>query len=109
MLVGELMVSQPLVIGPRDMVKEALDILSVNSTNGMPVVGPSKELLGMIVKADIYRFLVAPGHYENCPVEWAMSKPVVCCDYQDQVLEAAKKLRKHDIVAMPVLKEGKVI
>ena len=32
------------------------------------------KLVGMIVKADIYRFLITLGHIESVLVEWVISK-----------------------------------
>ena len=109
MFVKDLMTEKPVTIGPRDTVKKALATLNETRTNGMPVVDGEGALVGMIVKADIYRFLIAPGHYEACPVEWVMTKQVVTCSDEEEVLEAAKKLRTHNIIAMPVIQAGKVI
>lgn len=77
--------------------------------NGAPIVNEANELVGMIVKADIYRFLIAPGHYGSCPIEWVMSKNVVTAQKEEPILAIAKRLRENNIVAMPVIENHKVI
>lgn len=64
---------------------------------------------GIIVKADIYRFLSQPGHFETYPVELAMTKVVITADKNDDIKHVAKLLRENDISAVPVLDNGKVI
>ncbi len=51
--------------------------MSENNINGAPVANEEGNLIGMIVKADIYRFLMEEGHYDTCPVEWVMTKEVL--------------------------------
>jgi CBS domain-containing protein len=75
----------------------------------MPVVDDDKNLVGMVVKADIYRFMVHPGHYVSCPVEWVMSKTVIVAQSNEDLFTVARRLRKNDIVAMPVVENDKII
>ena len=73
------------------------------------VVNDDKKLVGMIVKADIYRFMIAPGHYDSCPVEWVMSKSVITAQSDEDLLTVAKRLRENNILAMPVVDKDEVI
>ena len=75
----------------------------------MPVVDDKDVLVGMVVKADIYRFMIHPGHYVSCPVEWVMSKSVILAQSDEDLLTVAKRLRKNDIIAMPVVENEKII
>lgn len=77
--------------------------------NGMPVVDDKEIVVGMIVKADIYRFMIHPGHYVSCPVEWVMSKSVISAQSDEDLLTVAKRLRENDIITMPVIEDEKIV
>jgi len=89
-----------------ETIDTALDKMSSMKINGAPVVNNKGELVGMVVKADIYRFLNTPGHIDKCPVGWVMSKEVITANVDEDVLSVARRLRDNDIIAMPVL-DGK--
>jgi len=96
-------------ININDPIDKALDLMDKFSINGMPVVDDKNALVGMVVKADIYRFMIHPGHYVSCPVEWVMSKSVILAQSDEDLLIVAKRLRKNDIIAMPVVENDKII
>lgn len=96
-------------ININDPIDKALDLMDKFSINGMPVVDDKDTLVGMIVKADIYRFMIHPGHYVSCPVEWVMSKSVILAQSDEDLLIVAKRLRQNDIVSMPVVENDKII
>lgn len=96
------------IISVNDSIDKALNLMNTLNLNGMPVVDDKNELVGMVVKADIYRFMIQPGHYDSCPVEWVMSKSVISAQSDEDLLTVAKRLRKNDIVSMPVVENGKV-
>jgi CBS domain-containing protein len=96
-------------IHANDSINKALDFMNESNINGMPVVDDDKNLVGMVVKADIYRFMVHPGHYVSCPVEWVMSKTVIVAQSNEDLFTVARRLRKNDIVAMPVVENDKII
>ena len=96
-------------ININDPIDKALDLMDKFSINGMPVVDHKNALVGMVVKADIYRFMIHPGHYVSCPVEWVMSKSVILAQSDEDLLTVAKRLRKNDIIAMPVVEKDKII
>ena len=109
MLVKDIMTNPAITASINDTIREVLDKMSRNNINGAPVVDKDNGLLGMIVKADIYRFMIEPGHIADCPVEWVMSKSTITCESEEYISEAAKRLRENNIVAMPVLKDKKVV
>ena len=96
-------------INVNDPIDKALDMMDKFSINGMPVVNDKDALVGMVVKADIYRFMIHPGHYVSCPVEWVMSKSIILAQSDEDLLTVAKRLRKNDIIAMPVVENDKII
>lgn len=96
-------------VKPNDTIGKALEIMKSENINGAPVVDDTNHLIGIIVKADIYRFLIDPGHYESCPVEWVMTKEVVKADIDEDISDVAKRLRNHDVIALPVLDQDVVV
>jgi predicted transcriptional regulator len=97
------------IINVNDTIDKALELMHDLNINGMPVVDDTETLVGMIVKADIYRFMIHPGHYVSCPVEWVMSKSVILSQSDEDIITVAKRLRKNDIVAMPVINNDKIV
>jgi len=96
-------------INVNDTIDKTLDLMDKLSINGMPVVDDNDTLVGMVVKADIYRFMIHPGHYVSCPVEWVMSKSVILAQSDEELITVAKRLRQNDIIAMPIVENGKII
>jgi CBS domain-containing protein len=96
-------------IGVNDSIDKALGLMDKLGINGMPVVDDKGVLVGMVVKADIYRFMIHPGHYVSCPVEWVMSKSVILAQSDEDLLTVAKRLRQNDIISMPVVENEKII
>lgn len=109
MKVNQIMKSQVISVRSDEDVGNALDIMKKENINGIPVVDGDDKLIGMIVKADIYRFLMDPGHIKNCPVEWVMTKEVVKGEKDEEIEVVAKRLRDHDIIALPIVQGSKVI
>lgn len=95
--------------GPQDTVKEALKALTEGRVNGAPVVDDNGKLLGIIVKADIFRFLMEEGHYDTCPLDWVMTKRVIIATEDEDTIDIAKRLRENSIVAIPVVDENDVV
>ncbi len=94
---------------PTTTVKEALDLLTENRTNGAPVVDENGRLVGIIVKADLFRFLMDKGHYDTCPIEWVMTKKVITANSDEDTINIAKRLRNNNIIAIPVIDENEVV
>lgn len=106
MKVVNIMSSNVINVSYMDTIKTALSIMTSNKINGAPVVDEHNKLLGIIVKADIYRFLRDEGHYDTYPVENMMNRKVVTCSENDDVLEVAKKIRRNDVIALPVVDDN---
>ncbi len=110
MKVYDIMSKNVIAVNDKDTVNKALNMLIDKRINGAPVVDKDNNLKGIIVKADIYRFLVDEGHYDTYPVESVMKKEVVTAETEEKIIDVAKKIRYNDIVAIPVVdKSNKVI
>lgn len=103
MKIREIMRTPVIAVKPSETVGKALKIMNKENINGTPIVDDDNNLLGIIVKADIYRFLMDPGHYESCPVEWVMIKEVVKAQADEDIMEVAKRLRDKDVIALPIV------
>lgn len=108
MKIYKLMKKNFMTIRPEETIEDALQKMSDMKINGAPVVDKDDKLVGMTVKADIYRFLITPGHIDQCPVEWVMSKDVITASINEEVLTVARRLRENNIIAMPVL-DGDIV
>ncbi|APH13295.1 CBS domain protein [Clostridium sporogenes] len=106
-MVCDIMNTHVIVLNPKDSIKKALNLMSENNINGAPVANEEGNLIGMIVKADIYRFLMEEGHYDTCPVEWVMTKEVFTALEEEDVISIAKKILDKDIIAMPIVNSSK--
>ena len=104
MKIYKIMKQNFITIRPDETIEDALEKMSSMKVNGAPVVDKNDNLVGMIVKADIYRFLITPGHIDKCPVEWVMSKDVITASVDEEVLTVAKRLRSTTSSQLPYLK-----
>ncbi|MBB6716480.1 CBS domain-containing protein [Clostridium gasigenes] len=109
MKIGGIVKLQNNTVKENDSIDEVLQIMNNLNMNGIPVIDDSNNLVGMVVKADIYRFRIAPGHYDSCPVEWVMSKSVVFAQADEDVLTVAKRLRENGIISMPIVENEKIM
>ena len=109
MKIANIIKAEPHTINVNDTIDQALALIDSLKLNGMPVIDDNKKLVGMVVKADIYRFMVQPGHFDSCPVEWVMSKSVIVAKSDEDILTVGKRLRENSIIAMPVVDNDEVI
>ncbi|MEF9951591.1 MAG: CBS domain-containing protein [Clostridium sp.] len=86
-----------------DTVKQGLDSLTNNQINGAPVLNSENKLVGIIVKADLFRFLIEDGHYDTCPIEWVMTKKVIVANEEEDYLDVIKRVRQNNIAAIPIV------
>jgi len=109
MKIANIIKAPPHTINVNDTIDTALALINSLKINGLPVIDDNKKLVGMVVKADIYRFMVQPGHFDSCPVEWVMSKSVIVAQSDEDILSVGKRLRENSIIAMPVVENDEVI
>lgn len=108
MIISEIM--QPAILLKDDEpIEKALQLMNEKKINGAPVVDGQHNLVGMVVKADIYRFLTDPGHYNSCPLNWVMSKEIITATPNEDIITVANRLRSNHIIALPVVEGSKVL
>ncbi|GFP74854.1 CBS domain-containing protein [Clostridium fungisolvens] len=109
MNISNILKPNPITLKVNDDIDKALKLMDEFDLNGMPVIDDNEVLVGMVVKADIYRFMVTPGHYEDCPVDWVMSKSIILAQANEDIVVVAKRLRKNNIISMPIVENEKLV
>jgi CBS domain-containing protein len=107
MVVKNILKNDYISVKETDSIEYVLDLMSNMKINSLPVENLDGLLTGVVVKADIYRFMIQPGHYDTCPVNWVMSKEIISVSPDEPVGEAARKILENHIIAMPVVQNGK--
>lgn len=108
-MIRDIMRSDIVKLKPDDILSKALNVMHEHNVNGAPVIDSNGKLVGMIVKADIYRFLIEEGHYDTCPVEWVMTKNVITAHRDEEILDVAKRIRENNIIAIPVIDDDEFV
>lgn len=109
MEVKDIMTTDVITVSAIDSVQDTLDKMKKFNVNGTPVVDEKDCLIGMLVKADIFRFLVDPGHIGESPVDWVMSKEIVSSNEDETIEQVAKILREKKITSIPIVKDKKLV
>lgn len=109
MKIKDIMNKPTIFFNEEDLIVNALNKMDEENINGAPVVNKHNEVVGMIVKADIYRFLTRDGHTEEYPLNLVMSKNVISANSEEDIKTVALRLRQNDIIALPVTENNKLI
>ena len=89
-------------------VREAAAMIIEASSSILAVVSPECELVGVVTEWDITRS-TALGDPDNIPLDQIMSTDVISAAPSDTILELIRKLEHHEISAMPVVDDGRVL
>jgi len=111
------MTRDPVTIGPEASLAEAEALLEQRDFNALPVVGPAKELLGIVTKLDLLRAFRFDDKHMFPPYEEIMARPVREVMVTDlatvtprtpltRVLETLVRLRTK---SLPVVEDGAVV
>ncbi|KHD35591.1 CBS domain containing protein [Clostridium acetobutylicum] len=109
MVIKDMMIKNVVKVKDSDTLKDALKVMTNNTVNSAPVVDNNDEIVGIVVKADIYRFLIEEGHYDTYPVEAVMTRKVITVDVNTDLMEVGKILRDNSIFAVPIVEDKKAI
>jgi CBS domain-containing protein/gamma-glutamyl:cysteine ligase YbdK (ATP-grasp superfamily) len=91
-----------------DSVTVVLQIMKWKSFHHMPVINKNKELIGLLIRSDLTKYLTNnQNHFNN--VTDIMKKKVITIDQYKSLVEAKKIMNKHKINCLPVIKENKLI
>ena len=108
MKIEALMIKNPITIGPRASVSEAIELMKANSIRHLPVVTKGKKLYGFLTLADLKQGLI-PSMLSDVSLDDLMIKAPIMVGPDDDIEFAAKLIYKHKIGGMPVVKNRTVV
>jgi CBS domain-containing protein len=106
--VKDLMTKRTLTIDSQDTVFEAAQLMSRKGVGDLIVVD-NEMPVGIVTERDFVRRLVAKGRPFDTKVSDVMTKPLITISPDASIKEAARKMVKHGIRRLPVLKDHKLM
>jgi CBS domain-containing protein len=101
--------TQPVVtVGSNALLIEAIKLLLRHHLSGLPVVGDSGEMVGIITEHDIMN-LALSGNAADTRVEEAMTGEVVSVPPDAELPAIVNSLASRRLRRVPVVMEGKVV
>lgn len=119
-LVRDVMTPRVYRVTPETTVRGALDLLVRHRLHAVPVIGPEREVLGMVSDRDLLRHLLprlqqrAGGAVETQPpgpetlVRDVMARSVICVSEEQPLAEVASMMVAKDLERLPVTHEGQL-
>ena len=104
---SEIMIPIP-TIQEDHMIREAAALLVESSCSILAVVSESNKLVGVVTDWDVTRS-TAEGISKKQPLKLIMSREVVLAEPDENLLSMLGKLETHEISALPVVENGKVL
>ena len=108
MKIHTLMVSDPITITAHASIREAIELMKINSIRHLPVVSESKSLVGFLTLADLKQGLI-PSMLGDLNLRDLMIKEPYTVGPDDDIELAAQLIYKHKIGGMPVVKNKKLV
>jgi len=103
MKVAELMVREVTACSPDDALNRAAQIMWENDCGCVPVVDRAARLVAMLTDRDICMAAYTGGRtLKDIRVSAAMSSELFACRPGDDILEAQKLMREHQVRRIPV-------
>jgi len=106
--VKNLMTKKVLTIELQETVLEAAKLMSQKEVGDLIVVD-NEMPVGIVTEKDFVRRIMARGKTLDTKVSDVMSSPLITISQEASVKEAARKMVKHRIRRLPVLKEHKLV
>jgi acetoin utilization protein AcuB len=108
MKIKALMIPDPISITEKTSIKEAIEIMKVNSIRHLPVTGEGNMLVGFVTLADLRMGLI-PSMVAGLTLSDLMIKNPIIVDPDGDIEIAAQLIYKHKISGIPVVKKGKLV
>jgi CBS domain-containing protein len=128
MRIAEIMTREVITVSPETPLKEVARLLVTNRISGVPVCGPSGEVLGVVSEADILRKEEGVSPDLSRPLAWlarsldgeldkvrartageAMTAPALTVRPTQDVSEAARAMVDHVINRVPVVSDDRLV
>ncbi|MBU44261.1 MAG: hypothetical protein CMN76_13655 [Spirochaetaceae bacterium] len=101
--IDEIMKSRVITVTPHQTAGHVRELLEKNKINIVPVVGPDKEVLGVVSSADLIKKVS-----DNKPVSQFMTEKIYTIPRYGDVDLAARMMRKHKIHHLIVIDNKKL-
>ncbi len=108
MKIHSLMITDPITINKNASIREAIEVMKVNSIRHLPVVSKGNRLKGFVTLADLKQGLI-PSMVADVTLSDLMIKDPIVVDPDDDIETAARIIYKHKIGGMPVVKNNKLV
>ena len=106
--VNDLMTKRTLTIGLENTISEAAQLMSQKGVGDLIVVDHEIPM-GIVTERDLVRRILAKGRPYDTKVSDVMTKPLITISPNASLKEAARKMIKHGIRRLPVLKSHKLV
>ena len=118
MYVKQFMTSQVFTVSPEDNIADTMALMREKKINRLPVVEKGK-LVGIVTDGDLREVSPSPAttlsifelNYlvAKTPIRDIAVKKVISCTPETKIEDAALLMREHEIGALPVLEQGKLV
>ncbi len=102
------MVSDPITISAHASIREAIELMKINSIRHLPVVSAENSLEGFLTLADLKQGLI-PSMLGDLNLRDLMIKEPITVRSEDDVEVAAQLIYKHKIGGIPVVDNAKLV
>lgn len=108
MKINSLMIPDPITITETTSIREAIELMKINSIRHLPVVSKGSKLKGFITLADLKQGLL-PSMLGDLSLKDLIIKDPIVVGPDDDIEKAAQLIYKHKIGGMPVVKNKKLV
>jgi acetoin utilization protein AcuB len=108
MKIHALMIPDPITVGIRTSISEAIELMKLNSIRHLPVVSAGNHLEGFLTLADLKQGLI-PSMVGDLSLTDLMIKNPITVDPDEEIEYAARLIYKHKIGGLPVTKGKKLV
>jgi len=98
--------SNPIVVGPGESVRHALELLIENEISGLPVVDAEHRLVGALSEKDLLKVFYEP---QALSVEAVMTKDPVSVSIDAELVDVVDALMTSDFRRIFIVEDGKLV
>jgi len=108
MKIHSLMVPDPITVTLHTSIREAIELMKINSIRHLPVVSENNRLEGFLTLADLKQGLI-PSMVSDLSLKDLMIKDPITVDPDQEIEYAAQLIYNHKIGGMPVVKKNRLV
>ncbi|MBW1722303.1 MAG: CBS domain-containing protein [Deltaproteobacteria bacterium] len=108
MKIRTLMIPNPITIGEKASIQEAIEVMKEHSIRHLPVVGKNNKLKGFVTLADL-KIGFIPSMVADLSLKDLMIRDPITVEPGDSVESAAQLIYTQKIGGMPVVENGRLV